>query len=179
MSMEEVSDFLEHYGKKGMKWGVRKAERGGVSRRTDREARKDAEEFARAKMFYGQGAGTRRKLIKNSVEAKKARDPDYAKAFDRNLASQDMSKQASGARRERKRKDRGDRTKKQAGYIARKFTGEMGTQAAFTAVVIGGAAYLKSPQGQRMINKATSAVRNSNAQRAGADYLSDYFSRNT
>lgn len=178
MINQEDVDFLEHFGKKGMKWGVRNSDRGGVSRSTDREARKDADEFARAKLFYGQGAGTRRKLIKATVESKKAKDPDYAKAFDRNLAKQDLAKQASGARKERKRKDRTDRTKKQAGFVARKFTGEMGTQAAFAAVAVGGLAYLNSPQGKRLLKRATTALQNNNAQRKGADYLADYFKRN-
>ena len=40
-----VDEFLAHYGVKGMKWGVRRA------------ARKDANEFAAAKMYYGKGAG--------------------------------------------------------------------------------------------------------------------------
>lgn len=99
------NDYLAHYGIKGMKWGVRKSRTPGVSRRTDREARKDAKEYARAKMFYGEGAGTRRKLIKNTVEAKAKKDPTYKKAFDNHLASQDMSAHAQKARRERKRKD--------------------------------------------------------------------------
>ena len=43
---------LMHYGVKGMKWGVR------------RRARHDAKEFTQAKMYYGDGAGNRRKLIK-------------------------------------------------------------------------------------------------------------------
>lgn len=137
--------FLAHYGVKGMRWGVRK-DRDGVSRKTDREARKDATEYARAKMYYGEGAGTRRKLINKSVEAKKAKNPNYAKAFDRHLAEQDMSTHASKARKERKRTDRKDRTKKQAGYVARRITGEMGTQAAFAAVVLAGGAYLASPK---------------------------------
>lgn len=72
---DDINDFLEHHGIKGQRWGVRRNNLHGVSNSTNKEARKDATEFARAKMFFGQGAGTRRKLIKNSVEAKKKRIP--------------------------------------------------------------------------------------------------------
>lgn len=85
-------DELMHYGVKGMKWGVR------------RKARKDAKEYARAKMFYGEGAGTRRKLIKATVN-ERSKDPGYKKAFDEALSKQDMSKHASKAKTERKIKD--------------------------------------------------------------------------
>lgn len=84
--------YLQHYGVKGMKWGVR------------RQAKKDAKEFARAKMFYGEGAGTRRKLIKATV-TQRSKDPEYKKAFDEALVKQDMSKHASKAKQERKVKD--------------------------------------------------------------------------
>ena len=84
-----------------MKWGVRRDNPSGVSRKTNREARKDAQEFARAKMFYGEGAGTRRKLIKAKVEGKSKKDPNYKKAFDQHLSNQDMSKHAEKARGER------------------------------------------------------------------------------
>lgn len=83
---------LYHYGVKGMKWGVR------------RRASKDAKEFARAKMFYGEGAGNRRKLIKATV-TERSKDPNYKKAFDEALSKQDMSKHASKAKTERKVKD--------------------------------------------------------------------------
>lgn len=111
---ESFDDFLEHYGVKGMKWGVRRERPDGVSARTNREARKDATEFTKAKMFYGEGAGTRRKLIKATVEAKSKRDPSYKKAFDHHLNSTDMSKRASQARGERKRKNAANTTKKTA-----------------------------------------------------------------
>lgn len=102
---DDVDEFLAHYGVKGMRWGKRSASVPGVSPKTSREARKDATEFAKAKMFYGEGAGTRRKLIKAKVEAKAGKDPNYKKAFDQHLSNQDMGKRAEAARGERKRKD--------------------------------------------------------------------------
>lgn len=98
-------NLLIHFGIKGMKWGVRNTDHPGASRSTNREARKDAVEFARAKLFYGQGAGTRRKLIKASVEAKSKKDPAYKAAFDHHLNQQDFGEHASKARSERRRKD--------------------------------------------------------------------------
>lgn len=178
---DDVEDFLAHYGVKGMKWGVRKDRPAGVSARTNREARKDAQEFARAKMFYGQGAGNRRKLIKATVEAKKKRDPSYAKAFDHHVERQDFSTHATKARKERKRTDRVDRTKKRAGYLARMTTGEMGTQAAFTAVAVGGAAYLNSPKGRATMAKRVTQVKNFAAKpgnKKRVNDISDFLKRN-
>lgn len=77
---------LMHYGVKGMKWGVR------------RRARRDA------KMYYGEGAGNRRKLIKATVKAR-SKDPFYKSEFDKAVANTDMSKRASQARRQRGRKN--------------------------------------------------------------------------
>ena len=75
-------DELMHYGVLGMKWGVRKARN---------HAKKDAKEYARARMFYGEGAGTRRKLINNTVK-QRSKDPIYKKAFDDALAKENMAK---------------------------------------------------------------------------------------
>lgn len=102
---DDTDAFLAHYGIKGMKWGVRKNNLEGVSARTNRDARKDATEFAKAKMFYGESAGTRRKLIKATVESKSAKDSNYKKAFDHHLGNQDMGKRAAQARGTRKRRD--------------------------------------------------------------------------
>lgn len=83
---------LMHYGVKGMKWGVR------------RRARRDAKEFTQAKMYYGEGAGNRRKLIKATVKAR-SKDPFYKSEFDKAVAKTDMAKRASQARRQRGRKN--------------------------------------------------------------------------
>jgi hypothetical protein len=173
---EEV--YLEHYGVKGMKWGVRQSRPNGVSRSMDRRARKDAEEFARAKMYYGKGAGNRRKLINASVSARSANNPGYAKAFQRHLDNQDMSRHAERAQTERSRTDRREATRQTAGFFARRFTGEMGTRAAFAAVAVAGATFLNSPQGRQFVNQAASTLNNA-ANRAtvsqGARQVDDFF----
>lgn len=43
---EEIDDFLEHFGVKGMQWGVRRAEKRAAKREAKQE-RKDAREAAR------------------------------------------------------------------------------------------------------------------------------------
>lgn len=145
MTYDPVDDFLAHNGVKGMHWGTRKSALPGVRAGTSREAKKDATEFSKAKMFYGEGAGTRRKLIKATVEAKSAKDPTYKKAFDHHLANQDMAKRASQARGERHRKDTTHAVSKHARSVHRIVTGGMGnvTMAASVAVGAAGVAHAK------------------------------------
>lgn len=76
----------------------------------EREARRDAKEYARAEMFYGEGAGTRRKLIQATVESKSLKSGNYAREFHRELQRQDMAEHAAKARSERRRKDALDMT---------------------------------------------------------------------
>lgn len=49
MILPEDEEFLAHYGRKGMRWGVRKDRTPGVSKRTDRKAKQDAEQYVNAK----------------------------------------------------------------------------------------------------------------------------------
>lgn len=81
-------DYLEHFGVKGMKWGVR------------REARRDAKESARAKMYYGEGAGVRRRNI-NAIVKQKSKDPTYKAEYEKAYAKQDLSKARRSAQRQR------------------------------------------------------------------------------
>lgn len=159
---------LAHYGVLGMKWGVRK-DRGaqGVSRSTNRQAKKDAAEFTKAKMFYGEGAGTRRKLIKAKVEAATKKNPDYKKAFDHYVANTDLGKRASQAKRTRKRKDITGGTAKTARGVNRYVNGGFGSVSLASAVV--GAGYLYAKQtgtdqilkqhGQRLVSDVLKNVR--------------------
>lgn len=169
---------LVHFGVKGMKWGVRRDSPEGVSRGTNREARKDAREFVRAKLYYGEGAGTRRKLIKARVEGKAKKDPSYKKAFDFHVDRQDTSRHASKARGERKRKDIANSTRKTARGVTHILRGNPQYASAAAAIVVGGAVAAKRAGADKVILKAGktayNTVKNSNNIRAGmsaSDFL--------
>lgn len=100
-----MDDELSHFGVLGMRWGHRKSDVPGVSRSTNSMARRDAKRHADAKMFYGETAGTKRKLLKAEIERKKKTIPDYEKAFNAHLANVDMSKSAKKAVNDRVRID--------------------------------------------------------------------------
>jgi hypothetical protein len=124
-----------------MHWGVRRDGPEGVPGRTNREAKKDAKEFARAKQFYGEGAGTRRKLIKATVEGKSRRSPYYKKAFDHHLERQDTSKHAAKAQSERKRKNIKKSTGRGIRGTRHILNGNSQYASAVTAIAVGGALY--------------------------------------
>lgn len=134
-----LDEALAHFGVLGMKWGVHRVE--GVARSTNKQAAKDAEEFARAKQFYGEGAGTRRKLIKAKVEGTSRRDPAYAKAFQEHLARQNSADHAAKARGERKRKDVVKGTAKTARGIRNVLNGNARYASLGVALAAGGALY--------------------------------------
>ncbi|AWN03338.1 hypothetical protein PBI_COUNT_15 [Microbacterium phage Count] len=169
---EDVDDFLQHFGVKGMKWGVRKDSIPGVSARTSREAKKDATEFAKAKMFFGEGAGTRRKLIKAQVESKSAKDPSYKKAFDHHLGNQDLGKRASQARGERKRKDVAKTTAKTARGV-KNLVLQTGAPVTLGALAVYGA--WKNPAVRSFVTNtgktAYSAAKNSDFTKAGVEFV--------
>ena len=133
--MTYESQYLEHYGIKGQTWGVRRFqnEDGSLTeagkqrygyyensdgskdyKRIQKDAANDAKEYARAKAYYGDGAGTRRKKIKNQI-SERMKDPDYKAEFDRQMKNQNMEKHQKAADRERKWED----TKQGVGKTAR------------------------------------------------------------
>lgn len=101
---------LYHHGIEGQRWGIRRYQNPDGSltpagmKRYNKMAKKDAKEYARAQMFYGEGAGNRRKLIKAKVE-ERSKDENYKKLFDSYLSEQNMEEHAEKAQTERKVRD--------------------------------------------------------------------------
>ena len=109
-------DELYHHGIMGMHWGIRRYQpypsgyngdgkyTGRQIKKTQKLAKKDAKRYANAKMYYGEGAGTRRKLLKAEL-SKKMKDPVYKEAFDRYTQNADYARSAQRAKRERHARD--------------------------------------------------------------------------
>ena len=146
---EYTREFVAHFGVKGMHWGVHKIES---------QAKSDANEHTKAKLFYGEGAGTRRKLIKAKVE-QRSKNPDYKKAFDAAVASQNLDKRAAQATRTRTRKDTTNSLRKTARGVHRQLSGGFGPVTASAATIAAGAAYAhRTGLDKAALNKARTTV---------------------
>lgn len=75
-----------------------------TDRTTKKQAEKDALEWSRAKLAYGEGAGVRRRLINETVDYKIARIPGYGEAWDSAVEKQDVAALAKNAKRDGRRK---------------------------------------------------------------------------
>jgi hypothetical protein len=69
-----------------------------TNRTVQKQASKDAHEYAAAYMSYGEGAGTRRKHIEGTVGYKAEFVPGYREAFEAEHAKQNMEKHAKAAK---------------------------------------------------------------------------------
>ena len=146
---------LEHYGVKGMKWGVR------------REAKRDANKFAKAKMYYGEGAGTQRKLIKATVESKRKKDSQYGEAFDYYMDNQNMATRAQQARTKRRMTDATNSVRKTARGIDHIVSGNyIYASAAGAAIVL--AAELTGAD--KVVVKAAKTAYNTVAKKVATEY---------
>lgn len=88
-----------------------------MSTRLDKMAQRDAERWAAAEMFYGEGAGTRRKLMAAEIESKMFDMSAYHDAFHKAYQALDMNKFAQAAVRERKAIDRAAKASKNLSAI--------------------------------------------------------------
>lgn len=172
---EEVDDFLAHYGVMGMKWGRRNSG-SSTSRKTEREASRDAKEYTQAKMFFGEGAGVRRRLINNTVKSK-SKDPAYKEAFDRRVGGTDMAKRASQARGTRKRTDVSNTTKKTAKGIGHVLRGNTQYASVAAIVVAGAGTYAYKNGGDKILkdvgNRVVSTITNEANLRKARKLLKD------
>lgn len=77
-----------------------------MSKKINQIAKKDAHDWARAEMFFGEGAGVRRRHLQAQIQKKRDDIPGYAERFDKAYEIQDMASHAISAAKERQRIDR-------------------------------------------------------------------------
>lgn len=147
---ENVEEFLAHFGVKGMHWGVH-------------HAKADAHEFVKAKLSYGEGAGTRRKLIKAKVEARSKKSPEYKKAFDEHVTKFSMKSDrlAKQATINRNVKATRKSTVKTVKGVHRSLTGGFGSVSLASATIAGAYVYArKTGLDQKIISLAQEGIKN-------------------
>lgn len=94
----------------------------------------DAAKWARAEMFFGEGAGTRRKLIEAEIGQKRLTIGGYQEAFMKAYSKQNFANHAIKAAKERKHLDRSNVVRKNMGALLR--GDRRGMSNGFAAIVI-------------------------------------------
>lgn len=106
-------------------------------------AQQDANEWGLAEMFFGEGAGTKRKLIGAAIDQKMHDIPGYAEAFNDATEQLNQLEMAEKAVALRKRIDRGNAVKKNFNAIR---TGRL-HQLSTGVYVVGGLVYVAHATG--------------------------------
>lgn len=101
----------------------------------EKMAAKDAYEYGLALMFFGEGAGTRRKLIQAQVSDKVHTIPGYGDAFDKAFGNLSQMELAERAIKERKRIDAAAKAGKNIRALK---SGNLGNLSTGVFVVVGG-----------------------------------------
>lgn len=109
----------------------------------DKIAQQDAARWARAEMFFGEGAGTQRKLLWAEINKKLATIPDYESAFNEAYTKQDFAEHAIAAAKMRQKLDR---TAKAGKNLRALKSGNLNNLSTGVFVVVG-AAYLAHATG--------------------------------
>ena len=120
--------------------------------RLKKMADQDAFRWARAEMFFGEGAGTRRKLLDVEISDKMTRIPGYSDAFMKSYEKQNMAEHAIKAAKERARIDH-------VNYFAKNFkalaTGRVQNMSpSFVIIVVGAVVLHQTGYDKVLWNKA-------------------------